>query len=233
LDLHSDTPLAGQAGLFAELDGLRGGLYRDLALSGSNEPVEVYLFANPKAFNDCRQRYCPGLAARRAFFVQTEERLSVYAQWGDRMGEDLRHETTHAYLHTVIPDLPLWLDEGLAKYYEMPAAAQGLNPQPMRWFSSKMADGQWHPDLVRLEQFSPSTDMRQGDYAEAWAWVHFLLRTRPEYGDLLRRYLAELGHGGQVEPLSTRLRRTVNNPEAMLMEHVGRLLAECGPGQGR
>ncbi len=225
LDLHSDFPLASQADLFTELAARREELYRDLALAGSNEPVEIYLFANAETMNGYRQRWCRGLSTRRAFFVQTAERLAVYAQWGDRLSEDLRHETTHAFLHAVMSDLPLWLDEGLAVYYETPRASQGLNPQHLRWLSGAMAGGVWHPDLARLEQFPPATDMRQGDYAEAWAWVHFLLHSRPEFADLLRHYLADVGRGGRAEPLSARLRRTSDNPDAMLLEHLRSLLS--------
>ena len=230
LDLHSDVPLAGQADLFTELAARREELYRDLALAASNEPVEIYLFANAEAISGYRQRYCHGLSVRRAFFVQTAERLAVYAQWGERLPEDLRHETTHAFLHAVIPDLSLWLDEGLAVYYETPRGNRGLNPQHLRWLSGAMAGGGWHPDLVRLEQFPPATDMRQADYAEAWAWVHFLLQSRPQFADLLRRYLADVGagHGGQAEPLSARLRRTLVNPDAALLEHVRAMLSGSG-----
>jgi hypothetical protein len=225
LDVHSDFPVSGQANLFAELAARREELYRELALAGSNEPVEIYLFANAEAMNVYRQRWCRGLSTRRAFFVQTAAQLAVYAQGSDRLGDDLRHETAHAFLHAVIPNIPLWLDEGLAVYYETPRGSRGLNPLHLRWLSGAMAGGVWHPDLARLEQFSPATDMRQADYAEAWAWIHFLLQSRPERADLLRSYLADVRHGGRVEPLASRLRRTLDNPEAMLLEHLRALLS--------
>ena len=34
------------------------------------------------------------------------------------METDLRHETTHAVLHSLLPMVPLWLDEGFAEYFE-------------------------------------------------------------------------------------------------------------------
>jgi hypothetical protein len=225
LDFQSDFPLDAQRALFAELAARREELYRELALAGSSEPVEVYLFANAEAMKAYRQRYCRGMSTRRAFFVQTAERLAVYAQWSERLGDDLRHETTHAFLHAVFSDVPLWLDEGLAVYYETPRGSRGFNPQHLRWLSGAMAGGRWHPDLVRLEQFSPATDMRQADYAESWAWIHFLLQSRPELADLLRHYLADVGHRGHVEPLASRLRRVLDNPDAMLLEHLRGLMS--------
>ncbi len=45
----------------------------------------------------------PSFPARRAFFVETDTRLAVYAYWGDRIAEDLRHEVAHGYLHACVP----------------------------------------------------------------------------------------------------------------------------------
>ena len=62
-----------------------------------------------------------------------------------RVRTDLRHELTHALLHGVLQDVPLWLDEGLAVYFELPPANEGVNPHHLevlcRWPSQ--------PDLVR------------------------------------------------------------------------------------
>ncbi|GIT30210.1 MAG: hypothetical protein Ct9H300mP1_22560 [Planctomycetaceae bacterium] len=33
--------------------------------------------------------------------------------------EDLRHEFTHGVLHSSLKRVPLWLDEGLAEYFEV------------------------------------------------------------------------------------------------------------------
>ena len=74
-----------------------------------------------------------------------------------------------------------------------------------------MEEGRWRPDLRRLEQFPPSYDMTQDDYAEAWAWVHFLLRSQPERRDALRAFLADLRQEGQSAPISARLYRLVFN----------------------
>ena len=33
----------------------------------------------------------------------------------------------HGYLHSAFPSIPLWLDEGLAEYFETPRGDAGLN----------------------------------------------------------------------------------------------------------
>ena len=95
----------------------------------------------------------PEFPDRRAFFVETDARLSVYAQWGDRMAEDLRHEVTHGYLHSVVPNVPLWLDEGIAKFYEVPRGQRGLNRPLLDRLLARIEREHWQPDLRRLEQF--------------------------------------------------------------------------------
>ena len=64
----------------------------------------------------------PDFAERRAVFLKSDTRLMVLAHWHDGLGEDLRHELIHGYLHAEFNWLPLWLDEGLAEYFELPAA---------------------------------------------------------------------------------------------------------------
>ena len=75
-----------------------------MALPRSDEPIHVYLFENPERFQGFMRLHYPKFPDRRAFFVKTDTQLTVYAQWGDRMAEDLRHEVTHAYVHAAAPE---------------------------------------------------------------------------------------------------------------------------------
>ena len=79
----------------------------------------------PSAIGEYLTRNFPSVPSRRAFFLETDTRLAVYAHWSDRVAEDLRHEVAHGYLHSVVPGLPLWLDEGLAEYFEVPRGQNG------------------------------------------------------------------------------------------------------------
>ena len=62
--------------------------------------------------------YFPELPPRRAFFLAQGDQRIVYTYLGPRLEEDLRHEATHALLRGRFGDVPLWLDEGLAEYFE-------------------------------------------------------------------------------------------------------------------
>lgn len=231
LVIHSDFALAAHHRLVEDLVARRADLCRHLDLAASDEPIDIYLFEDGSKYDAYMKRSFPGLPRRRAFFVETDTRLTVYAQWGERVAEDLRHEVTHGYLHAVLPHLPLWLDEGLAEYYETPRGMQGMNRQHVAWIEPQIVDGKFHPDLRRLEQLSPSAEMTEADYAEAWAWVHLLLHSGPEPRAMLRAYLADLRRDEHAEPLSQRLLRIAQDPSTMLAEHIRRFLPQNNPPQ--
>jgi len=142
--------------------------------------------------------------------------LAVYAHWNDHIAEDLRHEVTHGYLHAALPRLPLWLDEGLAEYFEVGGTSQGLNVPHLDQLNGL---DDFHPSLSQLEQLATAAEMTQRDYAESWAWVHFLLESDVDKTDLLTNYLADLQQGATFT-LSTQLQKRLAGPEMALKEHL-------------
>jgi hypothetical protein len=220
---HTDFPLASQHRLLEELIARRGDLSRQLQIPGSDEPIDVYLFDNADRFDTFLRLYHPEFPARRAFFLETDTRLMVYAQWGDRVAEDLRHEVTHAYLHAVVPNLPLWLDEGLAEYYEVPRGARGLNQDHLDLLLSRLENRDWTPDLARLESLPPDGSMDLADYAEAWAWVHLLLESHPDRRAIVCSYIRDLREFGWAEPISVRLGQRLAAPQQELTQYVVQL----------
>jgi hypothetical protein len=228
LVIHSDFPIASSHRLLEELVARRIDLADRLAIPVSDEPIHVYLFGSGTQFDAFIRLSHPDFPPRRAYFLETDTRLQVYAQWDDRVAEDLRHEVTHAYLHSVIPNLPLWLDEGLAEYFEAPRGSRGMNRPHLVGLAGQLQLDLWRPDLARLETFEGPFEMTLLDYAEAWAWAHFLMESDPKRAALLSEYLLELRRYGTAEPLSERLRHSLSDPEAMLVEHVRKLATRCG-----
>jgi hypothetical protein len=223
LVIHADFPLSSHHRLFEELTAQRADICRRLALPTSDEPIDIYLFETPEQFQGFMQLHYPGFPDRRAFFVETDAKLTIYAQWGDRMAMDLRHEVTHAYLHAVAPTIPLWIDEGIAKYFEVARGRCGLNRKMLDRLNTRIAQEHWQPELRRLEQFPTKYCMTLDDYAEAWAWVHFLLESRPEYAEILRAYLADLRRDGTSAPISVRLAPILSLPTPALLDHLARI----------
>jgi hypothetical protein len=220
LKFHSDFQLPTNHRLLRELTLERDDVYQTLGLVGTNEPINVYLFQDEAKYRQFLARHFPSVPQRRAFFVETDTQLEVYAHWSDRVGEDLRHEVCHGYLHAVVPAIPLWLDEGLAEYFEVPRGQGGLNQPHVDLLSDMQAHNHWHPDLPRLESIKSAADMDQADYAESWAWVYFLLHSPPERRDVLITYLAEIHDRGYPGPLSTRLSAANISLERSLADYL-------------
>jgi len=225
LVLHSDFPLSEQHRLVEELVLQRTRLSEKLSVPPTDEPIHIYLFANDSSYYAFLEQRFPGFPARRAIFVETDVELSVYAHWGDHVAEDLRHEVAHGYLHATVPNLPLWLDEGLAEYFEVARGQNGVNRPHVELLASQTSFSNWKPDLKRLERLASTAEMTQLDYAEAWAWVHYLLESEPLQSDnskkdLLIDYLADLRQGAAEATLSARLEKRLAGPRLAMAEHV-------------
>jgi hypothetical protein len=219
LVVFSDAQLPEHHRLLEELRLQRSQLATKLGLGVSDEPIHVYLFSSADKLEGFMRTHHPSLPGRRAYFVESDTRLSVYAFWGDRVAEDLRHEVAHGYLHAVVPQLPLWMDEGLAEYFEVARGQRGINRPHVAFLVQQLAAG-WRPNLARLEGLRDANDMSQSEYAESWAWVHFLLETTPERLALVRGYLTALAKSNSGEPLSVQLARIEPDYPAQLVAYV-------------
>jgi len=204
----SDFRLEQEHPLVQDLNQLRQDVLKTLSLEPSTREVVVYLFDSEQLYAGYMRTTWPGLPYRRAYFFGNSYELDVYTYWGDRIREDLRHEFTHGILYGSVRRLPLWLDEGLAEYFEVAGPQPGtVKPETSRRLVEAVANG-WRPDLERLEQLDNVADMGQGDYEEAWAWVHFLLHSDPGLKPVLLSYLHDLQTGSGGGSLSRRLHQT-------------------------
>lgn len=223
LVFHSDFELPHDHRLVRELVEEREYVANTLGLPTTNEPIEVYLFRDKERYSEYLLRNFPSVPSRRAFFLETDTRLTVYAHWSDRVGEDLRHETAHGYMHAAIPNLPLWIDEGLAEYFEVPRGYAGLNQPHVDLLSDSIEQDNWKPDLKRLESLTQSAQMGQREYAESWSWVYFLLNSPPERRAILTEYLADLRTKGSAAPISARFAAIQAEPEGALVQYIATL----------
>jgi hypothetical protein len=220
LVLHADFMLPPEHRMLTELQAERELIYDRLKLTPSREPIHVYLFADEGAYREHISRKFPGFPERRAIFVETDVELSVYAHWGEAIAEDLRHEVAHGYLHAAAPNVPLWLDEGLAEYFEVGRGRRGLNRTHVEYLRGQLAVGGWRPDLARLERLASAGDMTQLDYAEAWLWVHFLLESPRGNPDVLTNFLAASGGEQPSATLSARIRGQIPQADLAVIEHL-------------
>src|SRR5437868_5363696 len=81
LVFHSDFELPADHRLVRELIAERDDVYRTTGLPGSNEPIDVYLFRDAERYQEFLKHSFPNVPSRRAFFLETDTRLAVYAHW--------------------------------------------------------------------------------------------------------------------------------------------------------
>ena len=221
----SDVELRRDHPLFKDLEQLREQVYRELRLPPSNTEVFVYLFEDQARYEDFIHKKRPDLPMRRAYFMAQPRRLGgaedlvVYTYLGDRLHQDLRHELTHAMLHCVLKHVPIWLDEGLAEYFELPSNSQGINVKHVE----ALRDPSVRFDLDRLERLEEVHQMSPAEYRESWAWVHLALRSSPQAKQALLSYLQELRTNPRPGPLRPRLASAFAAPEAAVQTHLADL----------
>jgi hypothetical protein len=221
--LLSDQRLPQEEQILQELGEIRTRLTETLGIPPGEREVVVYLFSDRDRYARYMRETHPNLPARRAFFIGTPRELAVYAHWGDQVMVDLRHEYTHGLLHAAVGRVPLWLDEGIAEYFEVGSGSpRNLNREHVGPLANAASTG-WRPDLRRLERLEQVADMRREDYQEAWAWVHYLLHAAPGGPELLSQYLRELRRGGTPPPLSARLGADLPAAEEQLVNYVSEL----------
>lgn len=120
----------------------------------------------------------------------------------DEMLQTVRHEGFHQYLDRVLPDPPVWFNEGLAVYYENLTNTHGA-----------LKNGNLHHDLLELlrkEGLPPLSRLLadghrafyargQVSYAHAWLFVHMLRHGTPAHRALFENLLARLAASPQHE----------------------------------
>lgn len=219
-EIRSNFPIAEDSPLARELHALRLNIQETLQLPEQRDPVIVYLFSDEESYRRYMRTTWPTLPARRAYFVGTSRELAVYSYHSQFVEEDLRHEFTHGLLHASLNTVPLWLDEGLAEYFEVRGSEPGLpHTGHVQFLQAARADG-WTPSLYQLEQLSDFQKMTQRDYAEAWGWVHFMLHDNPAGKQTLLSYVDELETKSIAPALMPRLEKAAPSYYNGMTTHV-------------
>jgi hypothetical protein len=219
--IHSDFSLEPYEWLIDELDKLRTELASILQLPMAQERIDIYLFTEKPTYESYMRHYFPGTVARRAMFIKSNSPGNVFAFKSDQFAVDLRHETTHAVLNSMLPTVPLWLDEGLAEYFEIPAEQRANQHEHLK--AMKKLTFWFRPTaLQKLEPLTKLDQMGPSEYRDAWAWIHFLLHGPPEISNKFNVYLGDLARHKSSRALSERLGEAVENPDKMFVDHFRR-----------
>jgi hypothetical protein len=216
---HADFPFGRDELLLAQLADLSRDISDILGLPPSSEPVHLFLFHDRETYQAYLRQHFPRAPTRRALFIKSKGPGMVFAFKGDEFEIDVRHESTHAVLHSVVQDLPLWLDEGLAEYFEVQRSERPSNNPHLAELRKVMRGGHL-PRVEALEAITEFADLGRDEYRDSFAWVHFMLHgPRPAHEELVN-FLADRRAGRDTEPLSSRLRRRIPDLERRFVEHI-------------
>lgn len=218
---YADFPLQDYDTLFNELAQTQRDLLERLRLPPIEERIAVFLFKDQASYRKYLAQQFPNLPYRRALFYKGTGPGIVLAYRSNELEIDVRHECTHAMLHASLPMVPLWLDEGLAEYFETPLSERAAgNPHhsAIKW---NMRFGMV-PELKRLEVKNTLADMGRSEYRYAWAWVHFLLHGPEPARQVLIRYIADVRRHAPPGKMSERLAAVYADPEGAMVEHFKR-----------
>jgi len=207
----------------ADLASLELELRRVLALRPCEVQVEVLLLSDAQQHRRLIAERHPDAPYRRALYYQTlqrqtKQRAVIYAYRHAELAIDLRHECTHALLHGDLPMVPLWLDEGLAEYFEPRPADRARGPDHLDSVVAEVLQGRVAP-LHVLEAKHDLSEMTEADYRYAWAWTHFLLHGPAAASMQLWATLAALRRYEPPAAMSQRLAATLGSPEEAFAQH--------------
>jgi hypothetical protein len=201
--IHTDL----NDGLVRDLGTLLDNMYDEYAKRlaiferGAIPRLEVYLFRTQRDYMDFSQGR---LKNTGGVFVADQNLLAAFLelQGRDTLRRTLQHEAFHQFAFNAIsPDLPIWLNEGLAQFFE-----EGL------WNGDGLLLGEVPPRRLRQleadlkgdrlvgfstlltmtpKQWSQRLTSNRADgatqYNQSWAMVHFLAMSKDVDGDFLYR----------------------------------------------
>ncbi len=232
---ESNFPLEETAGLQAEIVRLQNDLVGYLGVPESKEKISLCLFRDRTSYIAFICEYFPGAPTDRpALYVKEPGKPGVLmVRRDEKTILNVRHEMVHAYLNAALVNVPIWIDEGLAKYFETPPGERGFrNPFLEKVESDATSFFASPPSLARLEKLTRVDQMRLREYRESWAWTHFLIHYSPETQRVLALYLRSLRPEAQAEisaaeaarlqkdaPLKRLLERYVPDYKAKYVEH--------------
>jgi hypothetical protein len=216
--IRSTTPLSAGELAVADLGELERELRRVLALGPMRGEVEVCVLRDADEHRRVVAALHPKAPYRRALFVKQGERATVFTYRHDDLATDLRHEATHALLSDDLPRLPLWLDEGLAEYFEASGSERPAGPAHFDRLVWDFRLGQVE-SLVELEKKREVADLSRADYRHCWAWAHFLLHGPGPATAALWGFLTALRRGESPGELSDRLAASMPDYESRIAAH--------------
>ncbi|MBL8812027.1 MAG: hypothetical protein JNM43_17815 [Planctomycetaceae bacterium] len=214
---HGDAELYSEVAvdtrrIWAEMDQLTEELDKTVSVQPNGKPIQIVIYASQQSYLRKLATQIPQARNRKAIYYRNGDVSQVYV-WNSRsLITDLRHEMTHVILHQHLPFLPLWIDEGLAEFFEETPAERTSSARisAVKWKARMGAN----PSLGDLESLPAAEEMDADAYRNSWAWCSFLLNESDESQKLLKDYLEQI-HRGEAPGALSRYAQA-NNPGLLM-----------------
>ena len=197
--------------------------------TASPVPTVVVVFENDRSYNPFKPRFQGRMVEVGGYFTAMPDTnyITVNASAGAFAFETIFHEYTHFLLNNAVGHLPVWLNEGLAGFYETFEPRDGgkgamIGIPSERQLRELQATLTFLPlsELLTVDHTSPlyNEGSRRGTfYAQSWALVHFLTLGSPQRAGLLQQYLTATSQG---EPSLEAFHTVFGNDLAAIDEEV-------------
>lgn len=147
----------------------------------------------------------------------------------DEMMKTVRHEGFHQYLDRLLPDPPVWFNEGLAVYFEDMKRVNGeLKTDAVRRDFVQLLAGKPLVPMADFARIRPGDFYRTSphSYAQGWLVAHLLRHGTPRHKELYRTLLSRLETAAGTEAVrSTFDEATLKALDADLKAHLDALRA--------
>jgi hypothetical protein len=184
-----------------------------ITLKGLN--VHILVFDSRRSLDEYLHRYYPGLRAANSMYIRDQGPGLILTWFHADWLVDVRHEATHALLHAKRVSIPLWIDEGLAEYFEYPSGSSSgesfaikSHPVHTKLIHTQLRFGQF-ANLEEQERWDPNKRLSNQQYRDAWGSVAFLLNHSDQSKDEFRSYVKDLLENRASGNLSYRLQQTI------------------------
>ena len=219
---HADYSLESDSRLLKHIAGMHQQLPTELGFKPNDNAIHVYLFSRQATYERYLARFFTNVPQRRALFIKQGGPGMVFAYRSRDFATDVRHETTHAVLHNSLPTVPLWMDEGLAEYYEVARDDRRLKNPHLRKVIRE-ANRHRLPSLSRLESITELGEMTAVEYREAFAWMHFCLHGPVAARKILQSHLLDISQNRPAGRFADRVRKSMPDVEYQFFSHYRRL----------
>ena len=176
-DVYCDVETPEARAVAAELENVVESIAEFLEIEAPLDKARVYVFPDMALMREFLKRHCPKQTKSHATCYETEEgvvaTLSLKGNKERTLGL-LRHEMTHYVLASRFYDLPVWIDEGLAWFFQAGEPYGRVYDVAVKRLSRCL--GGEKRSLERLVAIPVGARITLDDYARAWGLVYYIYK---------------------------------------------------------